>query len=212
MALLTSVLVRGINNLSDARYCAGMGADQLTFQLDPALPGHLSPEAVLEISGWIAGVTLIGEFDTLPAPALSELARACQLQGLLLHRRRPAAELAQLTPLALPIYKQVRWILDMLPEDVDSRFRDQQAHTAGFVLAQAPPTPLSPRQLTHLTEQARTFPLWLGAGFAASTGGSIRQLVETVRPAGIVLEGGDEIKPGLRDFSALEAVFEALEA
>ncbi|HEX8426901.1 hypothetical protein [Hymenobacter sp.] len=208
MSLLTSVLVRGINNLSDARYCAGMGADQLSFHLDPALPGHLTPEAVLEISGWISGVELIGEFDALPAAAINELAQRCNLQGVLLHRRRTPDELAKLT---VPALKLMHWIPDMLPEDVDTRFRDQQGHVAGFVLAQAPPQPLSPKQLAHLTQQARSFPIWLGATFAASTGNSVRQLVETIRPAGIVLEGGDEIKPGLRDFSEMEAVFEALE-
>jgi phosphoribosylanthranilate isomerase len=208
MSLLTSVLVRGINNLSDARYCAGMGADRLTFQLDPALPGHLTPEAVQEISGWIAGVDLVGEFDTMPAAAINDLAQRCKLQGILLHRRRTPAELAKLT---LPVFKLMGWIPDMLPEDVDTRFRDQQAHVAGFVLAQAPVQQLTPKQLTHLTQQARSFPIWLSDGFAASTKGSVRELVETVRPTGIVLEGGNEIKPGLRDFSEMEAVFEALE-
>ncbi|UOG77157.1 hypothetical protein MTX78_11265 [Hymenobacter tibetensis] len=208
MSLLTSVLVRGINNLSDARYCAGMGADRLTFQLDPSLPGHLTPEAVKEISGWIAGVELIGEFDTLPAAEINDLAQRCNLQGILLHRRRTPEELAKL---ALPVLKLVSWIPDMLPEDVDTRFRDQQAHVAGFVLAQAPDQPLTPKQLSHLMQQAGSFPIWLGANFAASTKGSVRQLVETIRPTGIVLEGGDELKPGLRDFSEMEAVFEELE-
>ncbi|WBO86032.1 beta/alpha barrel domain-containing protein [Hymenobacter yonginensis] len=209
MALLTSVLVRGINNLSDARYCAGMGADRLSFLLDPALPGYLTPEAVQEISGWVAGVELVGEFEKLPAEDINELGQRCNLHGLLLHRRRTPADLAQLL---LPTQKLVSWIPDMLPEDVDTRFRDQQHHLAGFVLATPPAQPLSATQLTHLIQQARMFPLWLGAGFAASTGGSVRKLVETVRPAGIVLEGGDEIKPGLRDFTELEAVFEELEA
>ncbi len=208
MALLTSVLVRGINNLSDARYCAGMGADRLTFRLDPALPEALTPEAVQEISGWVAGVELVGEFDTLPAAAINALTERCNLHHLLLHRRRPAADLAELSR---PALKNIRWILDMLPEDVDLRFRDQAAHVAGFVLALRPPQPLTPKQLAHLTQQARSYPLWLSAGFAASTGHSVRRLVETVRPAGIVLEGGHEIKPGLRDFSEMEAVFEELE-
>jgi phosphoribosylanthranilate isomerase len=36
-------------------------------------------------------------------------------------------------------------------------------------------------------------------------------LAQQVHPAGLILAGGDEIKPGLRDFTELEAVFEALE-
>lgn len=211
MALLTSVLVRGINNLSDARYCAGMGAERLSFLLDPALPGHLTPEAVQEISGWVSGVELIGEFDTLVPEAVNGLAQRCGLQSVLLHRRRSPEQLARL---AVPALEIMRWNADLLSEDEDvaSRVQMQQPSVTGFLLATPPQQPLTAQQLVYLTHQARTYPLWLSAGFAASTGGSVRQLVETVGPAGIVLEGGDEIKPGLRDFAEMEAVFEELEA
>ncbi|TGE04706.1 phosphoribosylanthranilate isomerase [Hymenobacter fodinae] len=205
MALIVPVMVRGINNLSDARYCAGMGADSLTFRLDPAWPDHLSPDAVKELGGWVSGVQLIGEFDTLSVDEINALAQACGLHGVLLHRRRPAHELAELT---VPAYKLITWIPDMLPEDVELRFREQQATYAGFVLAQAPSPLPSAAQLTRLTEQARRYAIWLGEGYAPT---DIRNFVETVRPAGIVLEGGHEIKPGLRDFEEMEAVFEALE-
>ncbi|TGD80354.1 hypothetical protein [Hymenobacter wooponensis] len=205
MALIVPVMVRCINNLSDARYCAGMGADCLTFRLDPAWSDHLTPEAVQELGGWVSGVQLIGEFDTLPVTEINALARTCGLHGVLLHRRRPAQELTQLE---LPVYKLTSWIPDMLPEDVELRFREQQASYAGFVLADAPLPLPSTAEINRLTEQARRYALWLGEGFAPT---NIRQLVETVRPAGIVLEGGHEIKPGLRDFEEMEAVFEALE-
>ncbi|WP_262920602.1 hypothetical protein [Hymenobacter sp. 5516J-16] len=39
----------------------------------------------------------------------------------------------------------------------------------------------------------------------------MRDYVEALNLAGIVLQGGDEIKPGLRDFDEMEAVFEQLE-
>ena len=82
---------------------------------------------------------------------------------MLLHRRRPADELAQL---AVPALRLTRWIYDMLPEDVELRFREQAPHYLGFVLA-TPPDPLpNPAETTRLTEQARTYSLWLGAGFA----------------------------------------------
>jgi phosphoribosylanthranilate isomerase len=204
--LITPVLGRGINILSDARYCAGMGAEYLTFRLDPALPGHLLPEAVRELSGWVAGVQLVGEFDTLPAAQINAIAQACQLQYVLLHRRRTPEELAQLT---VPALKLIKWIPDMLEQDVEKRFRDQQAHVAGFVLAMSPTEPLTTMQRAQLTYQARTYRLWLGAGFAAPL--SVRQFVEEVQPAGLVLEGGEEIKTGLRDFTEMEAVFEQLE-
>ncbi|WP_303311517.1 hypothetical protein [Hymenobacter sp. BT730] len=205
MSLITSVLVRGINNLSDARYCAGMGADYLTFLLDPALPNHLAPEAVKELSGWVAGIGLVGEFSTLPVLEINTIARECGLSYILLTRIRSTEELAALE---LPVLQLMNWVPDMLPEDVDMRFQQMQAHVAGFVLPTIPPQPLNGIQLAHLTEQARTYPIWLAAGFA---NGKLRELLNTVHPAGIVLEGGNEIKPGLRDFSEMEAVFEELE-
>lgn len=206
MPLVTSVLVRGINNLSDARYCAGMGADYLTFRLDPALPGYLAPAVVQELSGWVAGVQLVGEFDTLSAPEINALATTCGLHYVLLHRRRTPEELAQLS---VPALKLIKWIPDMLAEDVEKRFQDQAGYVAGFVLAQAPAEPLSAMQRAQLTQQARAYKIWLGTSFAGEQ--PVRQFVDEVQPSGIVLEGGEEIKPGLRDFSEMEAVFEQLE-
>lgn len=205
MALLTSVLVRGINNLSDARYCAGMGADYLTFRLDPALPGAVTPELVQELSGWVAGVQLVGEFGALPAEQINALASRCGLHAVLLHGLRRPEEMAEL---AVPALVLVGWIPDMLPEDVDNRFRMMAPHVAGFVFAELPPQPLTEAQLARLTEQARLYPIWLAPGFAPA---SLPQLLNSVQPQGLVLEGGDEIRPGVRDFSEMEAVFEELE-
>lgn len=205
MALLTSVIVRGINNLSDARYCAGMGADYLTFRLDPALPGAVTPELVQELSSWVSGVQLIGEFGTMPAEQINAVARQCGLHAVLLHGLRTVEEM---TELALPAWLLVGWIPDMLPEDVDRRFQQLAAHVAGFVFAELPPQPLTDAQLARLAEQARAYPIWLAPGFAT---GPVRELLRTVHPRGLVLEGGDEIRPGVRDFSEMEAVFEELE-
>ncbi|GAA4386387.1 hypothetical protein [Hymenobacter koreensis] len=206
MALLIPVIVRGINNLSDARYCAGMGAEYLTFRLDPSLPGAVTPELVQELSSWVAGVHLIGEFDTLPAEQINALASACGLHSVMLHRVRRPEEMAEL---ALPVLTLVKWVPDMLPEDVDNRFRTLAPHVAGFVLSMPPPQPLTDFQMAHLTEQARAYPIWLSPAFAS---GPLRRLLSTVAPTGLVLEGGDEIRTGVRDFTELEAVFEELEA
>lgn len=205
MSLITSVLVRGINNLSDARYCAGMGAEYLTFRLDPTLPNALTAEAMKELGGWVAGIQLVGEFNSMPIADINTIARECGLQYILLNRVRPKEELAQLE---LPVLQLIPWIPDMLPEDVDRRFQQHEGHVAGFVMATPPHEPLTGIQLAHLTEQARSYAIWLAVGFATD---SLRQLLTTVNPAGIVLEGGDEIKPGLRDFTEMESVFEELE-
>ena len=166
MPLLLPVLVRGINNLSDARYCAGMGADGLIFTLDPELPGAVTPETVTALAGWVSGVELIGEFASLPAAEINQLITACGLRRVLL----PPNAAAKAADLAVPT----------LPT---------AAYRPGQPLATNPA-------------------VWLTGTFDPAT---LPALLAATRPAGLILQGGDEIKPGLRDFTELEAVFEALE-
>jgi phosphoribosylanthranilate isomerase len=56
MALKTTVKVSGVNNLSNARYCAGMGVDMLGFDMDT-----MPIEQYNEIRNWVAGVKIVGE-------------------------------------------------------------------------------------------------------------------------------------------------------
>jgi phosphoribosylanthranilate isomerase len=57
--------VRRVTNLSDARYCAGMGVDMLGYVIDPAHADYVSPKIYQEISGWIAGPRRVVEILTL---------------------------------------------------------------------------------------------------------------------------------------------------
>jgi phosphoribosylanthranilate isomerase len=75
MALRMRVKVGGITNLSEARYCAGMGCDYLGFRVGGK---GLSPNEFREIAGWVPGPQLVVEVDHLENPeevtgVLSEL-------------------------------------------------------------------------------------------------------------------------------------------
>ena len=196
MPHLVPLLIRGINNLSDARYCAGMGADKLTFILDPNLPGALDSKAVKELAGWIAGVELIGEFDQLTAPEINAIAAECALDAVLIRQPRSEAELAEIAP---PVYLE----LAVGAVAINSYLPDSPV---GLVVELV--ESLTTETLNYLTEIAAHRPLWLGPGLNPT---QARELVNLLPLAGIVLPSGDEVKPGLRDFDQLEAVFEALE-
>lgn len=62
MSLKTFVKIGKITNLSDARYCAGMMVDILGFNLDEGTPGFVDKQSFEEITNWVAGVKLAGEF------------------------------------------------------------------------------------------------------------------------------------------------------
>ena len=197
------VLVRGINNLSDARYCAGMGAEGLLFTLDPTLPGAVDAATVRELASWVAGVEIMGEFGALPVSEINRLVEECDLQRVLLHQP-PAA------PLAVPALLRAA-----LADAVDGAARAAMARAyapllpAGFGLVVALAAPeLAMTTQQALAEAAARLPLWLSG---AITPANVLSLLSHVQPAGLILQGGDELKPGLRDFTELEAIFEALE-
>ena len=196
MPHLVPLLIRGINNLSDARYCAGMGADKLTFILDPALPGHLDAKTVKELAGWISGVELIGEFDQLSAPEINAIAADCALDAVLLRSPRTAEELAEIAP---PIYLELA--VDMTTE------AQSFPHSLQGLLVELPET-ISAETLAALRETASRRSLWLGPGLLPARA---MDLVNQLPLTGLSFPSGDEVKPGLRDFDQLEAVFEALE-
>ncbi len=176
--LLLPVLVRGINNLSDARYCAGMGASGLIFTLDPALPGAVAPETVRELAGWVAGVELLGEFGAdMPPADLNQLVADCGLSRVLLRDAPTTPDPARTQKLVVPVLRVLK-----------------------------NPLPISALP-SHETALAELSGCWLSGPFAPA------QLPDLLaaRPAGIILEGGDELRPGLRDFTELEALFEALQ-
>jgi phosphoribosylanthranilate isomerase len=206
MSLALPVLVRGINNLSDARYCAGMGAQGLIFTLDPTLPGAVDAATVKELAGWVAGVDLIGEFGHVAGPEINRLVEECGLTGVLLRLDRDRQSWPQ--GLAVPALVEVPQAIV-----VDERhYANTQADLAaafpqGFALFTTPPHPY-PADYTYWHQLARQAPLWL-AGPTDPT--QAAETAQHVHPAGLILAGGDEIKPGLRDFTELEAVFEALE-
>ena len=63
MSLKYFVYVSSVNNLSDARYCSAMMVDYLGFNLDENSKNKISVDNITEISSWINGVKLVGEFN-----------------------------------------------------------------------------------------------------------------------------------------------------
>ena len=53
MSLKTLVKVGGVTNLSDARYCAGMGVAILGFCPEPSRPDYVDLDKFKEITNWI---------------------------------------------------------------------------------------------------------------------------------------------------------------
>jgi phosphoribosylanthranilate isomerase len=66
--LKTIVKVSEVNNLSDARYCAGMGVEYIGFSMD-----NVPFEKYKEMRGWLAGVQIVGETSSNNALHIQEM-------------------------------------------------------------------------------------------------------------------------------------------
>lgn len=194
--LRTTVLVRHVTNLSDARYFAGMGVELLAFPLTG--PHALTPDTVRELTGWVAGVRLVGEVDdSLPEAEINRLAEACSLDYVLLSEPNTRLEVSQLKRAViqtitlnhleeLPMFGEVAYavLTGLTDTDLDDKHLATRLIEAPVpVLLAVPPT-----------RRAVTAALaWLPT------------------LAGMVLEGGHEVRPGVRDFGDLGEALESLE-
>lgn len=63
MSLKYFVYVGSVNNLSDARYCSAMMVNIIGFDVNEFSSKSLNEEQIKEISTWINGVEIIGDFE-----------------------------------------------------------------------------------------------------------------------------------------------------
>ncbi len=193
--LRTTVLVRRVTNLSDARYCAGMGVELLGFPLTGS--DALTAAAVNEIGGWVSGIQRVGEFDnSLSAAEINALISACALDYVLL--TEPDVHLAP-DELARPII----WLLDA------DQLRTAPANAAFIVLTGL--TDLADTTLLELLTSPSYPPVLLALTDETSATEAAEVLAALPALAGLALEGGQELRPGIRDFGALADILEALE-
>lgn len=205
MGLKTLVLINQINNLSDARYCAGMGADILSFCLDPNEEDFLHPEVANEIIGWLAGVQVSGEFQSLSGDNINLLADSCSLQFVQLNSLYLVDELSSIK---VPVILRVLINKDTIESELLEILALYQDYVHSFLIISDDFQTIDETNIRLLTDLATQFPIFIGFGIKEDT---INLVLESVKPAGIALRGGEEIKPGLKNFDELEKIFEAIE-
>lgn len=79
MMLKTQVKVGNISNLSDARYCAGMGVDMLGFAVIPGQEDYVPEPLYQDLRGWISGPAIVAElYGITPEMNLQAILQAYQ--------------------------------------------------------------------------------------------------------------------------------------
>lgn len=205
MALKTFVKVSGINNLSDARYCAGMGVDVLGFSFDPSDQHHVIPDQYAAITEWISGVQYTAEFSACtPEEIEKQLVQYSHVDLLQVTEYR---HLTLLKHLQLPIILKIDVGYSSDLASLAEIMRKAQKDTLYFLLENESQYDRTEwlDDVLHLADQ---YPILLGFGVTAE---NVLTLIEHSNIKGIALKGGEETKPGYKTYDELADILEVIE-
>lgn len=189
------VYVRRITNLSDARYCAGMGVDMLGFVVDPGHEDYVSPSHFQEMIGWIAGPKRVAE---IIAPDKSDLTEVVhQYAPDLLHLSLNTV--GHLTIPDLPLILEIpagEWPASR------TAVRNLNLSIAFLLLT------LHLKDTTNLPAFEGDYSVLLSLDKEFE---SVTSILKQTHKHGFVLQGSSELTPGLKDYDHLSRILEELE-
>lgn len=186
--LKTKVKAGNITNLSDARYCAGMGVDWLGFPVS-----DIDPKTLAEITGWVSGPQFVLEVTTQnPERLLSYPDTWVQI---------PFSQ--------LNAFHHRRQLIVSLPLNQWTELNANPGITTNIsmlVITGLSGTLEADRKvLAEITQHHDVLIDFDSCPY------SLAQIL-TLPGSGITIAGNQEIRPGLKDYSALASVLELLEA
>jgi phosphoribosylanthranilate isomerase len=193
MSLSTIVKAGNITNLSDARYCAGMGVEIVGFPVEGSPHEVLDITKIKEIAGWISGVKIALEFRNLETDlkSIEEMISMVQPDYIQLpiHLMEKLRKITNL-PLLL--------ITDSIVENILTGDED-------FILFWG--------NIIENENLLKTYSLNYKVLLSGKdiNADSVKKIINAIQPAGIELQGGKEISPGLKSFDELSEILELLE-
>jgi phosphoribosylanthranilate isomerase len=206
LMLTRTVKISNVTNLSDARYCAGMGVEMLGFSIDEDSPNYIAPKKFEDICSWLAGVTLVAEtaMDN-PTSILAALNKypvhAVQVEEPdLLNYLNSELNLPLILRISVDTYEagEISSIL--------SRYEGDVTH---FLLESDNNAELTEEWMQVLGNLSAEYPILIGFGLDNEY--SVSALTELFPQIGIALRGSEEIRPGYKDFGSMMDILEALE-
>lgn len=202
MALKTLVKVSEVNNLSDARYCAGMGVDLIGFPVNTSHPNYVSPENYKAITGWIEGVKLVVEFNNSTAKDIQEAMTSYEAHFIQVNTPEIISELGTELPIILKVE---------LKNDLSvyrNLFKEYQSSVSHFLIESDKEEELTDKSFNELKHLSSTYPIIVGFGINSN---NLEQILTNIAPIGLALKGGTEIRPGYKNFDELADILEELE-
>ena len=195
--LKTLIKVSNLNNLSDARYCAGMGVEMLGFSMD-----ELDFDKFKEMRGWLAGVQIVGETDSKNVSTVIDLVEKYQPDYLEVSDWENIIEIQR-------IGKPIILKIDFSTANLPALFQATKGNVEYFLLENSDKFGIvDDGILSQLDAWSFQFPILLGFGIKES---NTNDLLEQTQLTGFALKGAYEIRPGIADNEELMNILEILE-
>ncbi|MDH5599129.1 MAG: hypothetical protein OEY34_08390 [Cyclobacteriaceae bacterium] len=198
MSLITFVKISKISNLSDARYSAGMGVNQIGICANPSDKNYIDPELAKDIIQWISGPEIV-----LECTGFSNWESIGEKYSYS-HVQIPISD--------YPLFngKEIKLILEIAIEEVNQlipSIMDDNRIEYFYVISTKKENTVE-KYRDVLLSKSQNFPLVIGFGISPE---NILELVNSTDIYGIALDGKNELKPGLADYDHLADVLELLE-
>jgi phosphoribosylanthranilate isomerase len=202
MALKIPVKINHITNLSDARYCAGMGVDYLGFTLEKNSAYYIDPSAFAEITGWISGPEFIAEFENYTPSEIADTLQHYDIQTIEITKPEILREMLPYNkPIVLNVNIDSYTSISELEKDLESIM-----DLAEFIILKSDQPGLI--NTKNLEKLAGSYHIMAGYGISKK---NILKLVHSIPIMGIALDGGQEKKVGFKDYDFLAEILELLE-
>ncbi len=185
------IYVNLITNLSDARYCAGMGVDMLGFVVNPDHVDYVSPSSYREMIGWISGPKRVAEITSMVNINLEEV--VSNYKPDLLHISSTFIGQHNFQKLSLMVEVAFEnWLsFQAIPLVID------------YLLI----THLPAAAPQHLNSQKGDCPVILSLDKEAE---AVIEMLQQYGADGFALQGSRELAPGLKDYDHLSRILEEL--
>lgn len=207
-----NLLATRLTNLTDARYFAAKEVEFMAFCLEEGADGYLDPMLVKAIREWVQGPAILGEFMEFSAESVRETCTFLGLDGAVVGPLFTRKDLEKLA--GLRVFREIEVGPTQAEIAILNQLENEWPLVEAFVLnfnwpnfsysALRAGILWSPDFLKELTAR---FPIFLKMNFEPPF---LADLMDWLKPAGLVLSGSDEVKTGLKLFDEIEDLMEIL--
>lgn len=210
MLLPIDIKASTITNLTDARYFAAWDVTWMGFNLDPSSDSFVDPHTVHAIKDWVEGPQIVGECHLQEPDQIQSLIDNLDLDALQIGPLAPVETLIELNT-DKPVIKELIVDPQTTAEQLESAIEAHAPHCAYFLLnleANGLGLDTMPLDRSFLEQLCQDHQILLSLARPLP---DLDYLLDTLKPSGLSVRGGEEEKVGFKSFDELDDLFEALE-